>query len=236
MNTFSKSNTSIPMTGPRDSAMIRIMVVEDNVDYRTVIALAIDDATDMKLIGLFGTTEIALRTLETTRESEKPDILLLDLRLPGMSGLDALPLIHAASPATRIIILSQSDAPNDIVRAISSGVSGYLLKSARLKEITEAIRTVSQGGGSLDKNVAKFILEKMTTKELFHIDALTERENEILLMLSEGLVKKEIATQLGIGYSTVDTHVSHIYKKLGVSNAPAAVSKAYQSGILPRQE
>ena len=234
MNTFSKSNTSIPMTGPRDSAMIRIMVVEDNVDYRTVIALAIDDATDMKLIGLFGTTEIALRTLETTRESEKPDILLLDLRLPGMSGLDALPLIHAASPATRIIILSQSDAPNDIVRAISSGVSGYLLKSARLKEITEAIRTVSQGGGSLDKNVAKFILEKMTTKELFHIDALTERENEILLMLSEGLVKKEIATQLGIGYSTVDTHVSHIYKKLGVSNAPAAVSKAYQSGILPR--
>ena len=235
MNTFSKSNTSIPMTGPRDSAMIRIMVVEDNVDYRTVIALAIDDATDMKLIGLFGTTEIALRTLETTRESEKPDILLLDLRLPGMSGLDALPLIHAASPATRIIILSQSDAPNDIVRAISSGVSGYLLKSARLKEITEAIRTVSQGGGSLDKNVAKFILEKMTTKELFHIDALTERENEILLMLSEGLVKKEIATQLGIGYSTVDTHVSHIYKKLGVSNAPAAVSKAYQSGILPRQ-
>ena len=235
MNTFSKSNTSIPMTGPKDSAMIRIMVVEDNVDYRTVIALAIDDATDMKLIGLFGTTEIALRTLETTRESEKPDILLLDLRLPGMSGLDALPLIHAASPATRIIILSQSDAPNDIVRAISSGVSGYLLKSARLKEITEAIRTVSQGGGSLDKNVAKFILEKMTTKELFHIDALTERENEILLMLSEGFVKKEIATQLGIGYSTVDTHVSHIYKKLGVSNAPAAVSKAYQSGILPRQ-
>ena len=234
MNTFSKSNTSIPMTGPRDSAMIRIMVIEDNVDYRTVIALAIDDATDMKLIGLFGTTEIALRTLEATRESEKPDILLLDLRLPGMSGLDALPLIHAASPATRIIILSQSDAPNDIVRAISSGVSGYLLKSARLKEITEAIRTVSQGGGSLDKNVAKFILEKMTTKELFHIDALTERENEILLMLSEGLVKKEIATQLGIGYSTVDTHVSHIYKKLGVSNAPAAVSKAYQSGILPR--
>ena len=236
MNTFSKSNTSIPMTGPRDSAMIRIMVVEDNVDYRTVIALAIDDAPDMKLIGLFGTTEIALRTLETTKESEKPDILLLDIRLPGMSGLDALPLIHAASPATRIIILSQSDAPNDIVQAISSGVSGYLLKSARLKEITEAIRTVSQGGGSLDKNVAQFILQKMTLKELFPIDTLTERENEILLMLSEGLVKKEIATQLGIGYSTVDTHVSHIYKKLGVSNAPAAVSKAYQRGILPRQD
>ncbi len=222
------------MTKTNDGSMIRIMVVEDNVDYRTVIALAIDDAVDMELTGLFGTTEIALRTLETTAESEQPNILLLDLRLPGMSGLDALPLIHAVSPKTRIIILSQSDAPGDIVKAISAGVSGYLLKGSRLKEITEAIRTVSQGGGSLDKYVAQFILEKMTTKELLQIDMLTERESEILVMLSEGLVKKEIATQLGIGYSTVDTHVSHIYKKLGVSNAPAAVSKAYQSGILPR--
>ncbi|HBP80986.1 MAG TPA: hypothetical protein DD662_00605, partial [Planctomycetaceae bacterium] len=165
-NTLNKSITSIPMTTPKDSTMIRIMVVEDNVDYRTVIALAIDDAADMELIGLFGTTEIALRTLETTSESDQPDILLLDLRLPGMSGLDALPLIHAASPTTRVIILSQSDAPSDIVQAISSGVSGYLLKGARLQEITDAIRTVSQGGGSLDKNVAQFILEKMTTKAL----------------------------------------------------------------------
>jgi DNA-binding NarL/FixJ family response regulator len=222
------------MTETNGCNKIRIMVIEDNVDYRTVIALAIDDAIDMELTGLFGTTEIALRTLETITESEQPNILLLDLRLPGMSGIDALPLIHAASPKTRIIILSQSDTPGDIVQAISAGVSGYLLKSSRLKEITEAIRTVSQGGGSLDKNVAQFILEKMTKKELLQIDTLTERESQILAMLSEGLVKKEIATQLDIGYSTVDTHVSHIYKKLGVSNAPAAVSKAYKSGILPK--
>jgi DNA-binding NarL/FixJ family response regulator len=205
------------MTVHKDNALIRIMVVEDNADYRSVIALAIEDTSDMSMTGAFGTTEIALRTLKDTSESERPDVVLLDLRLPGMSGLDAIPLFHATSPKTRII------------------VSGYLLKGARLAEITEGIRTVSQGGGSLDKNIAQFILTKMTAKRPSDANDLTERENEILALLGKGCVKKEIATQLGIGYSTVDTHVSHIYKKLGVSNAPAAVSQAYQKGILPHQ-
>jgi DNA-binding NarL/FixJ family response regulator len=185
------------------------------------------------MTGAFGTTEIALRTLKDTAEPERPDVVLLDLRLPGMSGLDAIPLFHATSPRTRIIVLSQSDTPEDIMQAISAGVSGYLLKGARLAEITESIRTVSQGGGSLDKTIAQFILAKMTAKKPNNVNDLTERENEILVLLGKGCVKKEIATQLGIGYSTVDTHVSHIYKKLGVSNAPAAVSQAYQKGILP---
>ena len=149
MTTLNNNHTSNPMATPQETRMIRIMVVEDNVDYRSVIAMAIDDAVDMELTGLFGTTEIALRTIEKSIDPELPDILLLDLRLPGISGLDAIPLIHEATPGTRIIILSQSDEPSDIVRAISAGVSGYLLKSARLKEITDAIRTVSQGGGCL---------------------------------------------------------------------------------------
>ncbi len=219
----------------QDDAVIRIMVVEDNAEYRSVIALAIEDASGMSLTGAFGTTEIALRTLKNIAESKRPDVVLLDLRLPGLSGLDAIPLFHATSPKTRIIVLSQSDAPEDIMQAISAGVSGYLLKGARLTEITEGIRTVSQGGGSLDKNIAQFILTQMTAKKSGDANDLTEREYEILILLGKGCVKKEIATQLGIGYSTVDTHVSHIYKKLGVSNAPSAVSQAYQKGILPNR-
>ena len=165
------------MTVHKDNALIRIMVVEDNADYRSVIALAIEDTSDMSMTGAFGTTEIALRTLKDTSESERPDVVLLDLRLPGMSGLDAIPLFHATSPKTRIIVLSQSDAPEDIMQAISAGVSGYLLKGARLAEITEGIRTVSQGGGSLDKNIAQFILTKMTAKRPSDANDLTEREN-----------------------------------------------------------
>ncbi len=214
------------------TASIKLMVVEDNPAYRDVLTLAVNDQDDMVLTGQFGTTEIALRTLEATPAADQPDILLLDLRLPGMNGLDAIPLIHAASPATRIIVLSQSDDPQNIVRAITAGVSGYLLKDASLQQITDGIRTVASGGGSLDKTVARFLLERMRHPAATPSGPLTEREREILELLAEGLLKKEIATRLGIGYSTVDTHVSHIYAKLHVPNAPAAVSEAYRRGIL----
>jgi len=211
---------------------IKIMVIEDNQAYRNVLTLAVSDQDDMVLAGQFGTTEIALRTLEAMLATDQPDILLLDLRLPGMNGLDAIPLIHAAAPTTRIIVLSQSDAPQDIVQAISAGVSGYLLKAASLQQITDGIRTVAAGGASLDQNVARFILDTMRQPAATTSGPLTEREREILELLAQGLLKKEIAIQLGIGYSTVDTHVSHIYGKLRVANAPAAVSEAYRRGIL----
>ncbi len=211
---------------------IKIMVIEDNAAYRDVLTLAVNGQDDMVLVGQFGTTEIAIRTLEATSAADQPDVLLLDLRLPGMNGLDAIPLIHAATPGTRIIVLSQSDDPQSIVRAIRAGVAGYLLKDSSVQQITEGIRTVAAGGASLDQNVARFILETMQKPTSATSGPLTEREQEILGLLAEGLLKKEIATQLGIGYSTVDTHVSHIYAKLQVTNAPAAVSEAYRRGIL----
>ncbi len=219
------------MTPPTGS--IRIMLVEDSAEYRRVIAMAIDDQPDMELVRHFGTTEVALRTLSATAATNQPDILLLDLRLPGMGGLEAIPLIRKAAPAVRIIVLSQSDEPQDIYRAIAAGVSGYLLKSATLEEIATGIRMVAAGGASLDKHVARYILDAMRPLKTAATPLLTDREREILELLAEGLVKKEIARRLGIGYATVDTHVSHIYAKLNVANAPAAVSRAYERGILP---
>ena len=219
------------MTIPTDP--IRIMLVEDSAEYRRFIAMAIDDQPDMQLMRHFGTTEVALRTLAATAASDQPDILLLDLRLPGMGGLEAIPLIHKAAPTVKIIVLSQSDEPRDIYRAIAGGVSGYLLKSATLEEIATGIRMVAAGGASLDKHVARYILDAMRPQQPAAASLLTDREQEILELLAEGLVKKEIARRLGIGYATVDTHVSHIYAKLNVANAPAAVSQAYERGILP---
>lgn len=208
------------------------MLIEDSAEYRRILCLALDDLPDMQLAGQFGTFEAALRNLAALSGEELPNVILLDLRLPGLGGIDAIPHIHAVAPAARVIVLSQSEASQDIFRAISAGVSGYLLKSASLTEITTGIRSVAAGEASLDKHVARHILDTLRTRSHAPATLLTEREREILSLLAEGLVKKEIAKRLGIGYGTVDTHVSHIYAKLNVANAPAAVSRGYQRGLL----
>lgn len=208
------------------------MLIEDSAEYRRIICLALDDQTDMQLAGQFGTSEVALRSLASLPDGELPDVILLDLRLPGLGGIDAISRIHAIAPAARIIVLSQSEASQDIFRAISAGVSGYLLKSASLTEIADGIRSVAAGEASLDRHVARHILDTLRARSLAPATVLTDREREILSLLAEGLVKKEIAKRLRIGYGTVDTHVSHIYAKLNVTNAPAAVSRAYQHGLL----
>ncbi len=214
---------------------VRIMLVEDNVEYREVVRLALEQSQGVELTRQFGTAEIALRTLGNASLSEHPDLVLLDLRLPGISGLDALPRFRELVPNTKIIILTQSDREQDVLRAIALGASGYLLKSATLDEITESIQTVMNGGAPLDKGVARFILESLQTRLPTDEDQpqLSERELEIIQLLAEGLVKKEIAKQLRIGYSTVDTHVAHIYEKLNVSNAPSAVNRAHRLGLFP---
>ncbi len=213
---------------------IRVMLVEDNPDYREVIELALEDEASIELTSQFGTAVAALRSLYKTEVADRPNLILLDLNLPGMSGLEALPNFRAELPSTRVIVLTQSDSEADVLRAISRGASGYLLKSASLQEITDGIQDVMSGGASLDTGVAQFILktlkQKLPQKDLK--DLLTERELEVLSLLSEGMVKKEIAEQLSIGYSTVDTHVGNIYQKLGVRNAPAAVAQAFKLGLI----
>ncbi|GAA4458841.1 response regulator transcription factor [Novipirellula rosea] len=218
--------------------LIRVMLVEDNVEYREVIRLALEQESDIELISQFGTSEIALRTLRDAASADVPDLILLDLRLPGMDGLDSLVRFRESAPKSKVIILTQSDQEKDVLRAIASGASGYLLKSARLSEITEGIRTVFHGGASLDKGVAMYLLESLQQKrpksDANHL--LTDREFEILTLMADGLVKKEIAARLKIGYSTVDTHVAHIYEKLQVTNAPSAVNRAHRLGIFPQHD
>lgn len=213
---------------------IRIILVEDNVRYRAVVDLALRQDAGLQLCDQFGTAEIALRSLRETSGKKLPDVILLDLRLPGIDGLQAIPEFLSAAPDAKVIVLTQSDMEEDVLKAISSGASGYLLKSATVSEIIEGIRTVVAGGASLDPGVARFILKTLKARlpKTGEQPLLTERQIEILKLLGEGMVKKEIADHLKIGYGTVDDHVTNIYQKLGVRNAPAAVGKAHTLGLL----
>lgn len=216
---------------------IRIAVVEDHPEYRETIELALGGVDDLELLTTFGTAERALKHYEK-EGSDSPEVLLLDLMLPGVSGLSALAGFKALLPNTRIIILTQSDNEADVIRAISLGASGYLLKSSTVRQIIDSIRSAHSGGMPLDPDVARYIIntmrDKLSVKEQQNL--LSSRESEVLELLAQGRVQKEIAEELGISPTTVITHVGHIYEKLDVKNAPAAVAKAFGLGILPSRE
>jgi DNA-binding NarL/FixJ family response regulator len=209
------------------------MLVEDHPGYREVITRALAREAEFELISQFGTAEIALRSLQNAPAEKVPDLILLDLNLPGMSGLEALPKFMKCSPGVKIIILTQSDRKQDVLTAISQGASGYLLKAATVQQIKEGIHTVMSGGASLDPGMARHILDAMTSipPPADHSRVITERELEVLTLLGEGLVKKEIADRLGISVTTVVDHVRRIYEKLEVQNAPSAIHKAHRLGL-----
>ena len=213
---------------------INVMLVEDSVAYRKAIARSLGVEPNIELVSEFGTAEIALRSLQDTADQMAPDVILLDLNLPGMSGLEAIPRIKKYAPNTEIIVLTQSDRESDVVQAVSAGASGYLLKSTTRDQLEDSIRTVVEGGATLDPSVARFLLRSMqhaAPEQTSEDDALTERELEVLKLIGEGLSKKMVANQLGISPKTVAIHAGHIYEKLNVPNAPAAISKAYKTGI-----
>jgi len=213
---------------------IKIMLVEDNPRYREVVALSLQGVPDLHLSSQFGTAEIALRTLRSLPPADRPQVVLLDLRLPSMDGLVALPQFLSVVPEGKVIILTQSDEESDVLRAISLGASGYLLKTCTADQIIESIRSVWSGGAPLDPSVARYILKqaKLSLPKAGAEALLTQRQLEILTLLGEGLVKKEIATRLGIGYATVDEHIANIYLRLRVHNAAAAVNRAHGLGLL----
>lgn len=207
-----------------------VWLIEDNAAFRRSVSRTIETLGEFRCTGAFARSEEALVALT---QQVKPRVILLDVGLPGMDGISAIPHIRQRAPDVAVIIFTVFEEEEKIVRAISAGAAGYLLKTAPPEEILRAIREVLAGGAPMNGRIARRVLEmfsKLTPKlNDYH---LTEREQGILQLMVEGLIKKEIADRLSLSVHTVDTHLRNIYAKLEVNTRTGAVAKALKERLV----
>ena len=201
---------------------IRILVVDDHNIVRQGLVALLNTVPDMKVVAEAGDGEEAIES----HRRHKPDITLMDLRLPKLGGADAISRIREEFPAARVIVLTTFDGDEDIFRALQAGAKGYLLKGMDIDELTEAIRSVYAGKSRIPASVAEKLAERMGGP------ALTTREVEVLRRIVAGRSNKEIASDLFISEATVKTHVNSILGKLGVTDRTQAATTALQRGIV----
>jgi len=184
----------------------------------------------MTCTGELGSVEAALVRLD---ETDPPDVILLDIGLPGVDGITGLTQLKAAATQTQVVILTVFDDRDRVFRAVCAGADGYLLKTSTAAQIGDAIREVVAGGASLTPQMARNVLDQFLGKRQRTGDSsLTDREVDVLQLIVQGLTKREIATKLFLSAHTVDSHVRNIYHKLHVNNRAGAVAAAMREGLV----
>ena|SRR5438034_1134840 len=206
-------------------AVIRVMCVDDHPLIRKGIASILANVPDMQLVAEAADGTEAARMFRNVR----PDVTLMDLRMPRGDGIAATRTIRREFPDARIIALTSYDGDQDIFRALDAGVRGYLLKEAVHSSVVDAIRTVHAGKRLVPSNVGKRLTEH------FPKLALTTRETEVLALVADGLGNREIAERLGTASGTIKMHVQNILDKLGAVDRTQAVTIAIQRGVLHLQ-
>jgi DNA-binding NarL/FixJ family response regulator len=206
--------------------MTRIVVVDDHPIVRQGVVATLEDEQDFQVVGTAGSAEEALELVGRLG----PEVVLLDLELPGMSGLEAIPRIIQISPITRVLVFTAYDMEERVLSAVRSGVRGYLLKGAPTAEIVEAIRAVAADESILAPRVTGKVMTAMRSPR--SAGQLTGREREVLRLIAEGLPSKQIASALGISERTVKFHTTSLLRKLEADNRAQAVALAAQRGLL----
>jgi DNA-binding NarL/FixJ family response regulator len=201
---------------------IRIEVVDDHAVVREGICLKIGLQPDMTVVAAAATGEQAVALFTTHR----PDVVLMDLQLPIMSGLDAIHAIRDVDPAARIVVLTMYQGEEDIFRALQAGAATYLLKGTLSDDLVRIVREVHAGGRPMPPDVAAKLAMRT------HASALTSREIEVVTLMAKGMQNKEIAAALRISHETVRIHAKNIFAKLHVPDRTAAVMDALRRGII----
>src|SRR5689334_13556875 len=204
------------------SDRLRVGIIEDNDGLRADFTRVVDEAGDMACVAAFATAEDALNGFR----GGLPDVLLVDINLPGMSGIELVRRLRAAGAAAQMVMLTTFDDANSVFESLKAGANGYVLKRSVLGELTDAIRDVATGGapmtGAIARKVVQFFAHRAPAPE---VETLTDRERQVLVALSQGQQYKEIADSLGISINTVRKYIRAIYDKLHVTTRLEAVNK-----------
>ena len=203
---------------------VRLLLVDDHEMVRTGLRTFLGLQPDMEVVGEAGSAEQALALVPRLR----PHILLLDLVLPGMTGIEAVHRLRAAHPDVKVVVLTSYAGQESVLPAVRAGVSGYLLKDVGPAELADALRAVHAGGASLDPAVAATVVQSVAEPPR---DPLTPREHEVLRLVARGLSNRLIARELALSEKTVKAHVSAILAKLGVADRTQAALYAVRHGL-----
>jgi len=207
----------------------RVVLVDDHPVYRDGVADALGDEADIEVVGRAADGDAAVAAVDAHR----PDVVLMDLRMPGTGGLPATARIAATHPGTSVVVLTMSDDDDSVFAAMRAGALGYVLKGADPEDIIRAITGVAAGNAILGQGVARRAMAMLSqpAPSSSAFPALTPREHEILGLIATGLGNAAIAGKLGVSVNTVNNHVSNVFAKLRVSNRAEAIIRARNAGL-----
>jgi two-component system response regulator NreC len=212
---------------------IRILLADDHMVVRDGLRALLEKQPDMEVVGEAADGRDSVRLAE----EQNPDVVMMDIAMPNMNGIEATRRIVTANPNTAVVILSMHQDESYVLRALKAGAKGYLLKDSLRTDVIDAIRAVTQGRSFLTKKVGR-ILQEDYVRQLERrglddsYDLLTDREREVLQLIAEGRTNKEVAGLLMVSLTTVETHRTHILQKLSLHSVPELILYAVRKGII----
>ncbi len=203
---------------------IRVACVEDDPHFQALLRKILTPERGFDLLGVFENAEQAVASILHSR----PDVVLLDMKLPGKTGIECLGMLESRMPATAFVMLTGDDTPQQVFAALKAGACGYVLKTASTEHLLEAVRAAAIGGGPLSPAISRLVISAFQTKAVKVpplMPGITHRENELLALFVKGMSAKEAAYEMGISYETVRDYLKTIYHKLKVRSRTEAVLK-----------